>query len=66
MEKVKCSGCGAEVTEILANHHYTVEYSEEQEKWVKNIGDVTYGCGNCLEEFDTHDIEDVLRQVDEL
>ena len=63
---MECTSCGAEVTEILARHTYTISHSEEQGKWVKDCGDVTYSCGTCLEELDSRDIEDVLRQVDEL
>jgi len=64
--KVECSYCGANVTEILATHTYTISYDEDQEKWVRGCGDVVYVCGNCMDELDSHDIEDVLRQVDEL
>jgi len=64
--KVECPSCGGEPTTILATHSYSIEYSKEQGKWVKRNDYVVYACGICLEELDTHDIEDVLRQVDEL
>ncbi len=63
---MQCPYCGAELTEILACYNYAIEYSEEQERWVKSIGSVVYSCSNCTDELDTHQIEDVLRQVDEL
>jgi len=66
MENLECSGCGGIVTEILASHDYTIEQNSETSRWVKNTGNVTYVCGNCLEELDTNDIEDILKQVDEL
>jgi len=64
--KVECVSCGGEPTEILANHNYSIRYDEEQSKWVKETGEVVYVCGLCLQELDTHDIEDILKQVDEL
>lgn len=62
----ECNSCGMKLTGILADHNYSIKYDEEQKKWVKDCGDVKYVCGNCLEELDTRDIEDILRQVDEL
>lgn len=64
--KVECPSCGKEPTEILATHSYSIEYDEEQGKWLKKDGEPVYVCGLCLEELDTRDIEDILRQVDEL
>ncbi|MBA7638622.1 hypothetical protein ES703_46278 [subsurface metagenome] len=64
--KVECSSCGKEPTTILADHRYDIRYDKEQGKWVKETGEVVYVCGLCLEELDIHDIEDILRQVDEL
>lgn len=61
-----CLSCGAVLTEILASHDYSIEHSDEQDKWIKNTGDVTYLCANCQEELDIHDIEGILHQVDEL
>lgn len=63
---MQCPGCGAELTEIVARHDYILSYSGEQEKWVKDIGRVTYSCGNCSGELDTHDIAEALEQTDEL
>lgn len=63
---MECPSCGAEVTEILARHEYTISYSEEQGKWVKDVGEAGYSCGNCLGNLEPRDIEDILRQVDEL
>lgn len=65
-DNLQCPSCGAILTEILVHHNYTIEYSEEQEKWVKSDGDASYLCVNCMEELDIGDIEDILRQVDEL
>ena len=64
--KVECPSCGKEPTAILADHRYDIRYDEEQGKWVKETGEVAYVCGLCLEEIDTRDIEDILKQVDEL
>jgi len=64
--KVECTSCGREPTTILAAHNYSIKYDEEQGKWVKETGEVIYVCGLCLQEIDTRDIEDILRQVDEL
>ena len=64
--KVECVSCGEDLTEILAAHNYSIKYDEEQGKWVKDVGEVVYVCGLCLQELDTRDIEDILRQVDEL
>ena len=64
--KIECVSCGKEPTEILARSEYTIKYDEEQSKWVKDYGDITYVCGLCLEALDAHDIADILRQVDEL
>jgi len=63
---MKCPYCGAELTEIVVVDNYTIDYSEEQGKWVKQIGEATYSCGNCEVILRTDDIEDILRQVDEL
>lgn len=62
----ECPSCGKKLAGILARHDYPIDYNEEQKKWVKECGDVRYACGSCLEELDTRDIEDILRQVDEL
>ena len=64
--KVECPSCGGEPTRIQASHNYSIEYDEEQGIWVKMVGEPVYVCGLCLEELDTHDIEDILKQVDEL
>ena len=61
-----CPSCDKELTTILAQHEYTIRYDKEQEKWVKSDGDAEYACSSCLERLDIHDIEDILRQVDEL
>ena len=63
---MQCPCCNAELTEIIAIHTYTLDYSEEQEKWVKQTGDVNYRCGNCEDDLDIHDIMDALRQTDEM
>jgi len=63
---MECTSCGAEITEILARHEYTIRLDEEQDKGVKEEGEVIYSCGNCLQMVDTCDIEDALKQVDEL
>jgi len=64
--KVECQSCGGEPVVILATHSYTIEYSKEQNKWVKCNDYVIYACGICLEDIDARDIEDTLMQVDEL
>ena len=61
---MECPSCGVEIATVLAQHSYSIKWNEEQ--WVKSVGEVEYRCSNCLEELDTHDIEDILRQVDEL
>ncbi len=63
---MKCPNCDRELTSILAQHSYSITYDREQEKWVKSCGDAEYACSMCLERLDTRDIEDILRQVDEL
>lgn len=65
-DDTKCPHCGAVLDDVLASHNYSITYSSEQEKWVKSEGNVEYRCGNCIEELDIHDIEDILKQVDEL
>lgn len=65
-EELTCPSCGAIVTEILAEHHYTIELQSETGIWIKYVGEVTYSCGNCIEDFDLHDIANILEQVDEL
>jgi len=67
MDNITCSTCGATVNEIGAAHSYLIEYSNEQEKWVKSIGDVIYSCPNCGEELNTiEELQEILKQVDEL
>jgi len=66
MDLPTCHSCGATITEIVAVHSYTIEYSEEQEAWVKTIGEAIYSCSNCEAVQDTDDIAEILRQVDEL
>lgn len=63
---MKCPSCGGEITEILACHTYTISYNTEQGKWLKETGGVVYNCAICMDELGIHDIEDILRQVDEL
>ena len=63
---MKCPSCDAEVTTILASHDYTIELNSETGQWVKDVGEAMYVCGSCLQELSVHDIEDILRQVDEL
>lgn len=62
----ECNSCDKVLTGILAQNTYSIRYDEEQKKWVKECGEATYVCSNCLEELDSRDIEDILRQVDEL
>ena len=64
--KVECQSCGKEPDVIFAEHRYDIRYDEKQGKWVKEVGEVLYVCGLCLEDIDACDIEDILRQVDEL
>ena len=64
--KTICADCVAELTEILGSHNYSISYDKEQKKWVKEVGEATYVCGNCYNELNTCEIEDILRQVDEL
>ena len=63
---MQCPSCGAELTEILAKHEYSIELNSETGQWGRGEGDVIYTCGNCSEELGFHDIEDILKQVDEL
>ena len=63
---MQCPNCNAELTEIIAEHTYAIEYSEEQGRWTKSTGDVEYRCAICTDELSTTDIEDILKQVDEL
>jgi len=63
---MQCPSCSQEVTEILAHHDYTIELDASTGNWHKNENGVVYSCSNCLEELNLHDIEDVLKQVDEL
>ncbi len=62
----ECPSCGAILTEIQANHNYLIELSGETNKWGKSDGCVEYTCGNCHGVLGIHDIEDILKQVDEL
>ena len=64
--EVKCPGCDAVVPKILVCHEYSIDYSEEQKRWVKQVGWVTYSCANCEVELNIFSIEDILKQVDEL
>ena len=61
---MQCTNCGAELTEILATHNYTIE--EHGEGWVKQVGEVTYSCTNCEGIIVVNEIQDILKQVDEL
>jgi len=63
---MKCTDCGAENPTIDASHHYSISYDKEQGKYVKDEGQVLYSCGECHTDLDTTDIEDILKQVDEL
>ena len=65
-DSIQCPECGAELTEILARHAYMIEYSTLMERWTKSDGSVVYTCSNCEVELSIHDIEDALKQVDEL
>ena len=66
MDQHTCYSCGAIITELAVTHNYTIEYSEEQEKWIKTAGEAIYSCGNCGVIQDTDDIAEILKQVDEL
>ena len=61
-----CGDCDTENPKILAIYRYTITYDKEQGKYVKRDDSVEYACGECLEELDIHDIEVVLKSVDEL
>ncbi len=63
---MECPYCHAMLTEITVVHNYSIDFSKEQGKWVKQLGEATYSCSNCESIMSTHDIEDVLIQVDEL
>lgn len=65
IDERKCPYCDDPLT-ILARHDYQIGYDEEQHKWVKDVGEVQYVCNNCYEVLDTHDLEDILKQVDEV
>ncbi len=64
--KIECQSCGEEVTDILAAHNYSIYWDKEQGKWGKSDGTAVYVCSHCLEELGICDIEDILKQVDEL
>jgi len=63
---MNCPNCGNELTEIFANHDYTIVLDTETQSWVKHDVNVDYVCGWCKEVLSVHDIEDILKQVDEL
>ncbi len=63
---MNCPECGKELLTILAKHEYNIKCDKEQGKWVKQDINVDYACSTCLESLGPLDIEDILRQVDEL
>ena len=63
---MECPNCGAENPEIIADHRYLIAYNEEQGKYLKDDGEVTYSCNQCSELLGIADIQDALREVDEL
>ena len=63
---MQCPNCNGELAEILVTHEYAIDYSTEQEKWVKGVGWVTHTCSICGIELNISDIKDVLKEVDEL
>jgi len=64
---MNCISCGKEVKTIMAKHEYDITYDEEQEQWIKSLGEVEYRCSECGEELDRSGvIADILRKVDEL
>lgn len=63
---MKCPNCGIVLTEIHASHDYTIELNKETQSWVKHDVAVEYTCEWCRDVLAVHDIEDILKQVDEL
>ena len=68
VEKVspmRCPECGEELL-IRASHSYSISYDKEQGKYVKDDGTVIYWCDECCEILKVSEIEEALKQVDEL
>ena len=63
---MQCPTCRAEITKVFASHRYSITYCEASQQWVKSTGEAEYTCGTCLGDLDIHDIEDILKLVDEL
>ena len=61
-----CPNCENELIIICAAHHYSLTYSNEQEKWVKSVGAVLYSCGTCYIGLSVSDIIEALQQTDEI
>ena len=61
-----CINCGAVITEILAEHEYTIEQNSETGQWTKTVGNASYSCPECGVEFNISELTDILKQVDEL
>ena len=61
-----CPNCEKELETISASHHYTLTFSSEQDKWVKDDGTAFYSCELCYAELGRIDIVDALVDTGEL
>ena len=63
---MKCPHCERTLESICASHDYMINLVPNTDLYSKTVGDVDYVCGECLGTLAISDIEDILRQVDEL
>lgn len=60
-----CPVCKKELSIIHATHVYDITLCRPDD-WSRDEGSVEYKCGHCEELLSTNEIEDILKQVDEL
>lgn len=64
MNAQDCPCCGNEL-EIKANHEYIIKQNGEG-RWHKGEGSVIYTCTSCGSNLAPNEIEEALKQTDEL
>lgn len=63
---MKCPNCEEEIIGVSATHDYSIELDPDTNQYTKHDISTEYVCQACGNGLGISDIEDILKQVDEL